>query len=527
MGYGPWSMDLLYLNKMRFLIFLLLPFISIAQRPNILYIMSDDHDKDAISAYSKTLIKTPNIDRLASEGMRFTKAFVGNSICGPARATLLTGQHSHKNGMIDNIVTFDSSKVTMPKLLRQAGYQTAIVGKWHLKSYPAGFDYWKILPGQGLYFQPRLISMNGDTSTYKGYATDVITDEALNWLDHRESSKPFLLLLHHKAPHRNFIAPLKFVEQYHNRKIPEPSTLYLTAEGRGSAWKKQTMSILPDMHLCSDLKVDPAYLMNIPELAPDSAEIAYYHATMNRIPEPDRSRMKELYKSRGEILQRLRPRGKELLHYKYQWYMQDYLACVASIDENIGRVLDYLDAHNLTSNTLVVYTSDQGFYLGENGWFDKRFMYDESMQIPLLVRWPGKIKKKSLNHSLVQNIDFAPTFMDVAGENIPTWMQGISLKQLFLNPGVTVPRKDLYYHFYEVYADHTVLPHLGIRNTKYKLIYFYSVDEWELYDLQKDPHELNNLIHSPAYSSILADMKKQLNEARNVYDDHEAAGVLR
>ena len=287
---------------MRFLFLFFLPVLSLAQRPNIIYIMSDDHDKDAISAYNKTLIQTPNIDRIAKQGMLLRKAFVGNSICGPARATLLTGQHSHKNGQIDNIVRFDSSKITMPKLLQAGGYQTAIVGKWHLKSYPTGFDYWKILPGQGLYFDPRLINMNGDTSTYHGYATDVITDEALSWLDKRNKQKPFLLLLHHKAPHRYFFAPLKYIQQFHNKIFPEPETLYIDTVGRSTAWKKQTMSILPDMKLCSDLKVDPSYLMDIPWLKPDSAEIAYYHAIMNRIPEPDRTAIKNIYKERGELI---------------------------------------------------------------------------------------------------------------------------------------------------------------------------------------------------------------------------------
>lgn len=503
-----------------------LPLLSIAQRPNIIYIMSDDHDRLAISAYNKTLIQTPNIDRIAKEGMKFTNAFVGNSICGPARATLLTGQHSHKNGQIDNIVRFDSSKMTMPKLLQQTGYQTAIVGKWHLKSYPTGFDYWKILPGQGLYFEPRLISMNGDTSTYKGYATDVITDEAFDWLNRREKQKPFLLLLHHKAPHRYFFAPLKYIELFHGKIFPEPSTLYLDTAGRSSAWKKQTMSILPDMKLSSDLKVDPVYLMEIPELKPDSAEIAYYNAIMNRIPASDRERIKEIYKERGELIQKLRPKGKQLLHYKYQWYMQDYLACVASVDENIGRLLEYLDKNNLSQNTVVIYTSDQGMYLGQNGWFDKRFMYDVSMRTPLLVRWQGKIKPGSVNNTLVQNIDYAPTFLDIAGVTIPSWMQGLSLKPLLQNANATLTRQSLYYHFYEVYADHAVLPHLGIRTNLYKLIYFYTVNEWELYDLKKDPQELHNVYNSKAYQGIQQTIMKKLLAVRNAYDDHEAAGTL-
>ncbi|HUS01290.1 MAG TPA: sulfatase [Chitinophagaceae bacterium] len=498
-----------------------------AQRPNIIYIMSDDHDRRAISAYIKTFIHTPNIDRIANEGMRFDKAFVGNSICGPARATLLTGQHSHKNGMIDNRKRFDSSKITVAKLLQAEGYQTVIVGKWHLHSYPAGFDYWKILPGQGLYYEPRLISMNGDTSTYHGYATDVITDEALHWLDLRDKTKPFMLLLHHKAPHRNFFAPLKYIMQFHEKHFPEPATLYTDTTGHGTAWNLQTMSILHDMKLSSDLKVDPKYLTDIPWLKPDSAEIAYYNALFNRIPQVERNKIKEIYKERGELLQRLHPKGNELLKYKFQWYMQDYLACVASVDENVGRVLNYLDKKTLTKNTLIIYTSDQGMYLGQNGWFDKRWMYDVSMRTPFLMRWPGHIKPKSVNTSMVQNIDFAPTFLQAANVKVPGWMQGIGLVPLITGKQKTLSRKELYYHFYEYSADHTVLPHLGVRGERYKLIYFYTVNEWELYDLQTDPQEQKNLIHRTAYKPVLATMKKELLKQRDLYDDHEPAGELK
>ncbi len=509
------------------LLFLLAPAFCFAQqRTNIIYIMSDDHDADAISAYNKKFIRTPNLDRLAKEGMLFTRNFVANSICGPVRATLITGQHSHKNGMKDNRTRFDSSKLTMPKIFQQHGYQTAIVGKWHLHSYPTGYDYWKILPGQGLYFEPRIISMKGDTSTYHGYATDVITDEALKWLDNRAPDKPFVLHIHHKAPHRYFLAPLKYIEQYHSKIFPEPPTLYNDTVGHGTAWRLQTMSILYDMKLCSDLKVDPKYLAGIPALKPDSAEVAYYNAIFNRIPEPDRSAIKKLYEERGKLLQQLKPSGKELLKYKYQWYMQDYMACVASVDENVGRVLDYLDKNKLTNNTLVMYTGDQGMYLGENGWFDKRWMYDVSMNAPLLVRWPGKIKAGSVNANMTQTIDYAPTLLDAANIKVPDFMQGISLVPSMTGKQKTIPRHSLYYHFYEDKADHTVLKHLGVRSERYKLIYFYTVEEWELYDLKKDPQEQNNLIKSPKHQQIMADMKKELNRLRDIYDDHEKAGSL-
>ena len=497
-----------------------------AQQPNIIYIMSDDHDADAISAYNKKFILTLHIDRIAKEGMLFTRAFVGNSICGPARATLLTGQHSHKNGMKDNRTRFDSSKMTMPKILLQNGYQTAIIGKWHLVSYPTGFDYWKILPGQGLYYDPRMISMNGDTATLKGYATDVITDEAIKWLDNRDPSKPFVLLLHHKAPHRNFVPPLKWLEIFSKKSFPEPATLFADMNAHGKAWQTQKMSILNDMTLCTDLKVDPAFLTNIPGLKQDSNDIRGYHTTFNRMPEEERKRIKEIYAERGRLVQQFYADKKKLLKLKYQWYMQDYIACVASVDENVGRVLDYLDKNQLASNTIVIYTSDQGMYLGENGWFDKRWMYDVSMQTPLIVRWPGHIKPNSINTALVQNIDYAPTFLDIAGIKIPDWMQGISFNSLLTGKRTTSTRKYLYYHYYEYPIDHSVVPHLGIRGDRYKLIYFYTINEWELYDLKLDPQEQKNLIKSTGYQKILLQMKEELLKLRNQYDDHETAGEL-
>ncbi|HEY0677052.1 MAG TPA: sulfatase/phosphatase domain-containing protein, partial [Chitinophagaceae bacterium] len=311
-----------------------------------------------------------------------------------------------------------------------------------------------------------------------------------------------------------------------HKQFPEPPTLYIDTTGRGSAWRIQTMSILHDMKLSSDLKVDPQYLMNIPELKPDSAEIAYYKAIMNRIPQPDRDKIKVIYAERGRIIARERPTGKALLKLKYQWYMQDFLACCASVDENIGRLLDYLDKSGLSANTMVVYTSDQGFYLGENGWFDKRFMYDVSMQIPLLVRWPGHIKPNTTSDALVQNIDFAPTILDAAGIAVPAWMQGKSIQPILSGKQKSLPRESLYYHYYEFVRDHTVIPHLGVRTDRYKLIYFYTVNEWQLFDLKNDPRELKNLVRSKAHQQIFQEMKRRLLLARDQYDDHEAAGEL-
>jgi arylsulfatase A-like enzyme len=513
---------------MKYLLILLLISVRAAgqQRPNIIYIMSDDHDADAISAYNKKFISTPGIDRLAKEGMLFKNAFVGNSICGPARATLLTGQHSHKNGIKDNRTRFDSSKTTLPQLLRQAGYQTAIVGKWHLHSYPQGFDYWKILPGQGLYYDPRMINMHGDTTVIRGYATDVITDEALNWLDNRDKQKPFLLLLHHKAPHRNFVPKLKWLEIFSKKIFPEPPTLYADMKQHGKAWQTQKMSILHDMTLGTDLKVNPVYFAELKGFKIDSGDIRGYHAIMNRIPEPDRRRMKEIYEERGKQLLKVWGSDSLVLKIKYQWYIQDFMACVASLDENTGRVLDYLDKNNLTPNTVVMYTADQGFYLGENGWFDKRWMYDVSMQSPLLVRWPGKIKPGSVTTQLTQNIDFAPTMLDIAGQKVPDWMDGISLKPLLTGKQTVLPRKDLYYHYYEYPIDHYVAPHLGIRGERYKLIYFYTIGEWEFYDLKTDPDEQQNRIHSATHKSLMQRMKIRLLQFRDKYNDHEPAGEL-
>ncbi len=496
------------------------------QRPNIIYIMSDDHDNDAISAYNKQFISTPNIDKLAKEGMKFNKAFVGNSICSPARATLLTGQHSHKNGVKNNFIRFDSTKSTVAHLLGEGGYQTALIGKWHLHSYPGGFDYWRILPGMGQYFDTRMITMNGDTIIERGYSADVITDDAINWLNSRDKNKPFALFFHHKAPHRNFVPALKYLEEFHKKTFPEPATLNPDTAGKGSAWRIQTMSILKDMRLCGDLKVDPKYLADIPELKPAREDIATYNAIMNRMPEGDRKRFEEIYAVRGQLIRDKKLSGKELLKYKYQWYMQDYLACIASIDESVGRLLKYLDDQQLSNNTAVMYTSDQGFYLGENGWFDKRFAYDVSMQTPLLIRWPGHIKAGAVSNTLVQNIDYAPTILSIAGIKAPAWMQGVDLQPLMKGSQKTLERKYLYYHYYEFGKDHTVIPHLAIRGDRYKLIYFYTVDEWELYDLLKDPAEQTNLIHSPSQQVTIELLKKELTKLRDQYDDHEAAGVL-
>ena len=504
---------------MRYWPLLLFFFLNAAaqSRPNIIFIMSDDHDENAISAYRSNLIATPNLDRIAQEGMRFTRCFVGNSICGPSRATLLTGQHSHMNGFRTNHDRFDSTLITLPHLLGQGGYQTALIGKWHLSSYPTGFQYWSILPGQGQYYQPRFISMKGDTTTRNGYATQAITDETIHWLESSRTQQPFALFVHHKAPHRNFMPEVRHLLKFVNRKFPEPPTLFADTVGRGKAWQLQTMSILNDLLLCNDLKVDPEYIRDIPEYKLSVADAKNYEFTFNRVPQAQRDSLRAIYAERGKILRDKKPLGKELLRYKYQWYLQDYLACVASVDESVGKILDKVDELGIANNTLIVYTSDQGMFLGENGWFDKRWMYDYSMQTPMLMRWPSVIPRSTVQTAMVQNIDWAPTLLDAAGLKAPLSMQGLSMLSLMKGTSVKLPREYLYYQFYEYNADHTVLPHYGIRGERYKLIYFYTAGEWELYDLETDPREQHNLVTKPAYQQLLSDLKLELQRQRVRY----------
>ncbi|MGL6266913.1 MAG: sulfatase/phosphatase domain-containing protein, partial [Chitinophagaceae bacterium] len=367
-----------------------------------------------------------------------------------------------------------------------------------------------------------------DTSTYpNGYATTLTTSKAKDWLDTRDTSKPFMLMVNHKAPHRNWWPEYKHALHYSTIRIPEPPTLYADKAGRGKAFRDQEMRILDDMSLCTDLKIDPAFLENIAGLKPSEKEAKDYHSMMSAIPEELRKKFITLYAERGETLRRLKPAGKDLLKWKYQWYMQDYLACIASVDESVGELLNYLESKGLAENTLVIYSSDQGFYLGENGWFDKRFMYDVSMQSPLLMRWKGKIKPGSVNYDLTQNIDIAPTILDVAGEQIPTDIQGISLKQFMMGKTPPAKRTSLYYHYYEFPVDHHVYPHLGIRTNRNKLVYFYTINEWELYDLEKDPAENNNIYNDPVNSSLVNKLKKQLIERRTFYRDTEPAGELK
>ncbi|MBL7115318.1 MAG: sulfatase [Kiritimatiellae bacterium] len=459
-----------------------------SEKPNILWLFSDDHAYQAIGAYGGRFEKenlTPNIDSIAKSGMLFERAYVANSICAPSRATLLTGKHSHLNGKYDNRGGFNHNQQQFQKILQKSGYQTAMIGKIHLNGKMQGFDYWEVLPGQGRYWNPDFITEKGRTK-YKGqHSTTVITDRALNWLKTgRDEKKPFMLMVHYKAPHRHWEPNKKQKAAFRSRTFPEPDTLFDDYEGRGTAAHKQDMSIAKTMTMNSDVK-------------------AY---------QPERK----------AYLEKHNPQGKDLIRWKYQAYMQDYLGCIAGVDENVGRLLAHLKESGLDKNTVVMYSADQGFYLGEHGWFDKRFMYEESFRTPLVASWKGVIKPGSRNSDLVQNIDFAETFLDIAGAPIPEDMQGRSLVPLLKGKTPKDWRTSLYYHYYEYPAVHSVRKHEGVADKRYKLIRFYGQDvpngeEWEFYDLKNDPQEMQSQYANPEHSDIIASLKKELTKLRTQY----------
>ena len=491
-------------------------------KPNILFIMSDDHAYQAISAYSDKLIKTPNIDRIAKEGMLFSNACVTNSICAPSRATILTGKHTHINGKIDNIMPFDTTQITFPQLFQNAGYATAMFGKLHFGNNPKGIDDFMILPGQGHYINPDFITKKGDT-TITGYVTDIITDLTLNWLDKkRDKKKPFMMMYLHKAPHRAWWpSPEKFKE-FSQRTFPEPTTLFDDYNNRGLAAKTATMNIRDQM-LSYDNKVFPQAIEEIGMTRYDPKNKTYFERTdFSRL----NSKQKSLYQPiLDSIAQDFKSRwpymdDAEKMSWQYQRYIQDYLACISSVDDNVGRVLDYLDKSGLAQNTIVIYTSDQGFYLGEHGWFDKRFIYNESFKTPLLIRWPNQIKAGTTNDEMVQNLDFAQTFLEAAQINIPEDMQGESLIPLLKGNTSQWNRKSVYYHYYEYPAEHMVKRHYGIVTKEFKLVHFYyDIDEWELYDRIKDPEEMTNVYNNPSYTTIVTELHKNLDELRIKYKD--------
>ena len=481
-------------------------------RPNILFVMSDDHAWQAVSAYaeSRHLIETPNIDRLAREGMRFDHCLVNNALCGPSRASILTGTYSHINGFYNNgNCRFDGSQLTFPKLLQKAGYQTAVVGKWHLETDPTGFDYWEILPGQGIYYNPPMIR-EGKRVKHPGYVTDIITDLSLDWLKKRDPSKPFMLLCWNKAPHRNWQPALRDLDFDHDRVYGLPDSLFDDYSGRGVAEHDQNMTIAKTMTLDEDGKlVDPT------DLTPEQKKTwdAYYGP-------------------RNEAFLAKKLTGRALTEWKYNRFMHDYLGCIKGIDDNLGRILKYLDDTGLATNTIVIYSSDQGFFLGEHGWFDKRWIFEEAARAPLVVRWPGTAKPGSVSKALVSNLDFAETLLQAAGQAIPERMQGRSLLPLFQGPTPADWRTAFYYHYYEYPAAHHVRPHYGVITDRYTLAHFYApdVDYWELFDREKDPGEMRSVFGNPAYADAQASLMQEVARLRielkePAKDDPKAYGV--
>lgn len=463
--------------------------------PNIVFIFSDDHAWQAISAYgeSRKLLQTPNIDRLAREGMRFDRCLVTNSICGPSRATILTGKYSHLNGFYNNSNSrFDGSQTTFPKLLQAAGYQTAVIGKWHLVTDPTGFDHWHILPGQGVYYNPPMIR-NGEKVQHEGYVTDIITDLSLEWLDQRDPNTPFLLMCQHKAPHREWEPALRHLGHDEDREYPLPETLFDDYSGRGLAERDQDMTIAKTMNP-RDLKLAPPGTLT-PEQ--QKAWDAYY--------EP-----------RNEKFRAANLTGNDLVRWKYQRYMHDYLGCLKAVDESVGRVLEYLDQNGLAENTVVIYCSDQGFFLGEHGWFDKRWILEESLRTPLLARWPGVTKPSSTTGAIVSNVDFAQTFLAAAGIEAPDEMQGRNLHPVLAGKTPDDWRKSFYYQYYEFPVPHRVRPHHGVVTDRYKLVHFTApdADYWELFDLESDPHEMRSVYGDPEHADAQATLEAELIRLR-------------
>ncbi|MEA3476735.1 MAG: sulfatase [Bacteroidota bacterium] len=485
---------------------------KIPEKPNIVFIMSDDHAYQAISVYHSDLVKTLNIDLIANQGIKFNKAFVTNSICAPSRAVILTGKFSHLNGVPGNSQVFDGAQQTFPKILQQNGYQTAMIGKWHLKSHPTGFDYWNVLPGQGDYYNPDFIKQGKDT-VYKGYVTDIITELSLDWLKSRDKSEPFCLMMHHKAPHRSWMPATKHLELFNDKEFPLPGNYYDDYEGK-EALKVQMLTVKDHMDVRMDFKVpcDTCDTISVNFWAPGE-----YWRRLERLSPDERRKWDESYRKEELEFHEVKDDESKYDRWKYRRYMEDYLRCIVSVDESVGQVLDYLKENGLAENTIVVYTSDQGFFLGEHGLFDKRFMYEEAMRTPLLIRYPEEIKEKSQTEHLVQNLDIAPTLLDVAGITIPGDMQGESLRKIWQNDD-SEWRDAIYYHYYEKGFGAT--PHYGVRTSRYKLIRFYDVvDSWEFYDLETDPHEMKNLFNDSGYEQIIRELTEKLIELQKKYMD--------
>lgn len=477
--------------------------------PNIVFIMSDDHAYQAISAYGYGLNETPHIDAIADNGIRFERAFVNNSLCAPSRASIISGKYSGNSSVQEIGDIFDGSQTTFPKQLQKAGYQTALFGKWHLFSEPTGFDYWNIVPGQGDYYQPDFIKM-GDTIHLEGYATNLITDDALNWLENRDKEKPFSMLIWHKAPHRNWMPELKYLNKFDSIQIPEPKTLFDDYATRTRAAKEQEMDIANWLSPNYDLKID---------LHPDGngRYDANWDWVFNRLTDAEKKAFEEAYNPENEAFKEVNLKGDDLVRWKYQRYVKDYLRTIQTIDDNVGRVLDYLKKNGLDENTIVIYTSDQGFYVGEHGWFDKRFMYEQSFRTPLMVSWPKEIKASGVNYDPVMNLDIGLTLLDAAGTEIPEDMEGESFLPILKGNKPEDWRKYVYYQFY-ANDEHNVPKHIGVRSDRYKLIYFYEYGDWELYDLKEDENEVNNVYGSKDYQKIQDELLEVLKEKASQYD---------
>lgn len=473
--------------------------------------MADDHGYQAISAYSDKLIKTPNIDRIGRDGAVMRNAFVTNSVCSPSRAVILTGKYSHVNGMRDNGTLFNGNQQTLPKILKAYGYRTAVVGKWHLFTQPVGFDYWNILPDQGHYYNPQFIRMGKDT-VYQGYVTDVTTDLALNWIE-KNRDRPFFMMLHHKAPHRNWMPAQQYLSEFNDREFQLPHDFYDDYEGREGLRRAQTsMKEGLDIRYDSKVPCDTCEISSVNNWAP-----AEFQREMERLTPAERREWGKAFAPEYKKLEEIRDKD-QLLRWQYQRFMEDYLRCVRSVDDNVGRVLRYLDDKGLANNTIIVYVSDQGVYLGEHGLYDKRFMYEESFRTPMLIRYPKMIPQQQQPDAYVLNLDIPPTLLDLAGIPVPKDMQGESMKTLLQQGMVKGWRKDVYYHYYEKSFGATA--HYGIRTDRYKLIHFYDpIDSWELYDLQTDPNEMHNVYSDPAHKKTVAKLKEELTKLQSKYHD--------
>ncbi len=483
--------------KILLLTFLALSIQAAGKQPNILFLFTDDHALNALSAYGGSLAKiapTPHLDRIANEGMLFKHCLVSNSICAPSRAVILTGKYSHLNGQLTNREVFDGSQQTVSKLLQKAGYQTAIVGKWHLKSTPTGFDHFEVLKGQGQYYNPMLIT-NGKNVKHTGYTTDIITDQSLKWLKQRDAKKPFFLMTQHKAPHGRWEPALRHLNTFEKVKIPEPPTLFDYYSGRSAASANHKMGIAEDM--------GPNRLMfrYSSKFTPEQFKIFDGH-----------------FRPRNEAFEKLNLQGRDRTRWNYQRYIKNYLRCVKAVDENVGRMLKYLDENALAKNTVIIYSSDQGFWLGEHGWFDKRWMYEESLHTPLLIRWPGRVKPGSINANLVSNLDFAQTFLDIAGAVQPSDMQGRSITPILQGHTPENWRKTHYYHYHEA-GGHGVPLHYGVTDGRYKLIRFpdSKLDTWEFFDLKTDPQELKSRYTDKDYIQKINALKEELTRLRSQY----------